>query len=93
LPYASHYISMLIGRKLLHDMGVSLSEVSHRNFNEILKKFEDNEAAYRANAEEDVRDALKACYGLREVSLQQLSATFRRGDLLEMLGAVGLSEA
>jgi len=36
---------------------------------------------------------LKACYGLREVSLQQLSATFRRGDLLEMLGAVGLSEA
>jgi len=91
LPYASHYISMLIGRKLLHDMGVSLSEVSHRNFNEILKKFEDNEAAYRANAEEDVRDALKACYGLREVSLQQLSATFRRGDLLEMLGAVGLS--
>lgn len=87
LPYASHYISMLTGRNLLNDMGVSLSEVSHRNVHEILKKFEDDEAVYHAKAVNGVREALKTCYGEREVSLQQLSATFRRGDLLEMLGA------
>uniref|UniRef100_Q3ASJ1 Possible abortive infection phage resistance protein n=1 Tax=Chlorobium chlorochromatii (strain CaD3) TaxID=340177 RepID=Q3ASJ1_CHLCH len=91
LPYASHYIAMVVGRTLLQDMNISLANVSHQNFNEILKKFEANEAAYYAHAVSDVKEALTACYGEREVSLQQLSATFRRGDLLEMLGAVGLS--
>lgn len=87
MPYASHYISMLIGRKLLEDMGVSLMEVSHRNFQEILQRLNDDQAAYHASAVENVFDALRACYGVREISLQQLSATFRRGDLLEMLGS------
>jgi hypothetical protein len=32
-----------------------------------------------------ISDTLKAFYGDRDISLQQLSATFRRGDLLEML--------
>jgi hypothetical protein len=36
-----------------------------------------------------VQTALTQLYGQREVSLQQLSATFRRGDLLEFL--VGMS--
>ena len=35
---------------------------------------------------DEVAGALHACYGAREICLQQLSATFRRGDLLEMLG-------
>ncbi|NDY72881.1 abortive phage resistance protein [Desulfobacter hydrogenophilus] len=87
MPYASHYISMLIGRKLMADMGVSLIEVSHRNFQKIVQKFEHGQAEYHANAVNDVIDALKACYGEREISLQQLSATFRRGDLLETLGS------
>lgn len=87
MPYASHYISMLIGRRLLADMSVSLTEVSHRNFHQILKKFEDQHAQYHANAVKDVAEALTACYGKRDVSLQQLSATFRRGDLLEYLPA------
>jgi hypothetical protein len=54
----------------------------------IVQKFEDSQAEYHANAVKDVIDALKACYGKREISLQQLSATFRRGDLLEMLGSL-----
>ena len=78
---------MLIGRKLLDDMGVSLKDVSHGNFQEILRKFENDQATYHARTVKDVTDALKACYGDREISLQQLSATFRRGDLLEMLGS------
>ncbi len=42
-------------------------------------------AAYHRDAVEAVTHALMACYGDRDISLQQLSATFRRGDLLEML--------
>ncbi|MCF8003107.1 MAG: AIPR family protein [Chromatiaceae bacterium] len=86
MPYASHYISMLVGRELLHDQGIDLRDVSHRNFTELLQRIEDNKASYHARAVEKVTDALKVCYGDRDISLQQLSATFRRGDLLEMLG-------
>lgn len=86
LPYASHYISMLIGRNLLHDQGIALTDVSHRNFAELLQRLQDNEAGYHAQAIDQVNESLKTCYGNREISLQQLSATFRRGDLLEMLG-------
>lgn len=68
-------------------MGASLSEVSHRNYQELLQEFEGNHAEYHRHAVKDVADALKSCDGAREISLQQLSATFRRGDLLEMLGS------
>lgn len=86
LPYASHYISMLIGRNLLRDHGIALMDVSHRNFAELFQRLLDNETNYHERAVKKVDDALKRCYGDRDISLQQLSATFRRGDLLEMLG-------
>ena len=41
--------------------------------------------AEHADAIERIRAAIVACYGERTVSLQQLAATFRRGDLLELL--------
>jgi hypothetical protein len=85
MPYASHYISMLVGRELLHDQGIDLKDVSHRNFPELFQRLQGYEADYHAKAVKQVTEALKTCYGAREVSLQQLSATFRRGDLLEML--------
>lgn len=85
LPYASHYIAMLIGLSILKDLDIALTSVSHRNVEELIKQLDDF-ASYHNNAITAVSDALKACYGDREVSLQQLSATFRRGDLLEMLG-------
>ena len=87
LPYSSHYIAMLIGRQLLEDKNISLDEVSHRNVQRLLQAFEDNQAQYHADAIQSLEDALKICYGERDVSLQQLSATFRRGDLLEMLAS------
>jgi hypothetical protein len=61
-------------------------DVSHRNFAELFQRLLDNETNYHERAVKKVDDALKRCYGDRDISLQQLSATFRRGDLLEMLG-------
>ena len=88
LPYASHYISMLIGRKLLHDQGKTSNQISHQNIQGLLQEFEDNQAQYYADAIHSLEDALKECYGDRDVSLQQLAATFRRGDLMEMLDGI-----
>lgn len=85
LPYASHYISMLVGRKLLADKNLQLSDVSHRNFVDIHDMFEKQKLEYHQKSMDDISKALKECYGDRDISLQQLSATFRRGDLIEML--------
>lgn len=85
LPYASHYISMLVGRKLLAAKDLQLSDVSHRNFVDIHDTFEKEKIKYHQESIDDIRKALKKCYGDRDISLQQLSATFRRGDLIEML--------
>lgn len=85
LPYASHYISMLVGRKLLADKDLQLSDIDHRNFKNIHDHFESKKSDYYQDAINDVTKALTDLYGEREISLQQLSATFRRGDLIEML--------
>lgn len=55
------------------------------NFKDLLSKFETRHDEFYRNAIEKIERALVSCYGEREISLQQLSATFRRGDLLEML--------
>lgn len=87
LPYASHYISMLIGRALLDDQSIKYKDISHRNFKSLVQAFEAGQDKYHRDAIDKITEALKNCYGEREISLQQLSATFRRGDLLEMLDA------
>ena len=85
LPYASHYIAMLIGRDVLKKQGIGLENISHRNFSEIKMQIETKFISYHNQAVKGIAQALRECYGNRSVSLQQLSATFRRGDLLEML--------
>ena len=85
LPYASHYIAMMVGRQLLKEQQTEFQNVSHRNFKILLQALEQNKTKYHKDAVETISKALKVFYGARDISLQQLSATFRRGDLLEML--------
>ena len=85
LPYASLHLSMLIGRELLKDKGLTVADVTHRNFPALASSLTDDGDRYYALAISAVQAALEVCYGERQVSLQQLAATFRRGDLLEML--------
>ena len=88
LPYASHYLAMLIGRLLLHHHHLQLNQVSHLNFADLKQAFETHQDEWHQTAIQQITQALKDCYGERNISLQQLSATFRRGDLLEMLQGV-----
>ena len=87
LPYASHHLSMIIGRMVLRDLRLAVDAISHRNFAALSAALDDNGDRYYSGAVESLSNALRTCYGDREVSLQQLAATFRRGDLLEMLFA------
>lgn len=85
IPYASHYISMLIGHLLISDNGMSFANITHKNFEILKEKFNSSKDYFYEQALQKIKAALMKCYGDREISLQQLSATFRRGDLLEML--------
>ena len=85
LAYASCFLAMLMGRYLLADLGITLVQLDHRKFAVAKRKFEENEEAYHARAVTAIADALDRLYGAGSVSLQRLSATFRRGDLIELL--------
>ena len=83
--YASCFIAMQMGQRLLHDMNLQIKDISYRNFQDAYQKIEQNSNAYFNASVQDIEKALQRLYGIQEVSLQQLSATFRRGDLIEKL--------
>lgn len=86
--YASSFMAMQMGRRLLKDMGITLSGLNHRNFAQAQALIEQHGERYLAAAIEDVHQALEGLYGAQTVSMQQLAATFRRGDLISRLLAI-----
>lgn len=89
--YASCFIAMQMGRRLLSDMGMQLVDISHQNFQVAQQLIAQNGDAYFNAAVQDIQQALQALYGEQEISLQQLSATFRRGDLIARLQQIEIS--
>ena len=64
-----------------HEIG--LDELSHKNVAELIVFFEKTQAQHHSIAVNTIRLALSGLYGGKKLSLQQLAATFRRGDLLD----------
>jgi hypothetical protein len=83
--YASCFIAMQMGRRLLSEMNLNINKINHLNFQNANQLIDQKGDAYFNDALQDVQQALQALYGNQEISLQQLSATFRRGDLIEKL--------
>jgi len=85
--YAACFIAMQMGRRLLAELNLTnVEEISHLNFKAAYELVEANGNRYYIESLGDIKLALSDLYGGQEVSLQQLSATFRRGDLIEKLG-------
>ena len=95
--YGSCFIAMQMGRRLLVDLGVTLSGLDHRNLSESIRLIEEKGTAYYERSVQNVKTALESLYGcgdddiLNHISFQQLSATFRRGDLIQILLRMDLS--
>lgn len=83
--YASCFLAMQMGKYLLKDLQCSVEELSHRNFQSARKIVEENGQRYVEDAISDVETAIQQLYGNANISMQQLAATFRRGDLIEIL--------
>jgi len=92
VPYAACFAAMLMGRFLLSDLGIGLSQLDHRQFDAAKKRIEDHGETYFNKAIAELERALEQLYPTPapplpagKLSLQRLSATFRRGDLLMYL--------
>ena len=85
LAYGSRFIAMLTGCYLLQDMGIDLAHLDHQNFDRAQKLIKENFSNYVSRAEEAISKALASLNNEQEPTLQRLSATFRRADLVEML--------
>ena len=86
LPYASRFIAMLMGRYVLDELGIDLPQLDHRNFASARDFLERESTRCLARAEAAIDDALAHLFNDSiPRTLQRLSATFRRADLVEML--------
>lgn len=85
LAYGSRFVAMLMGRYLLEDMGIPLDHLDHRNFTQAHNLVEQKSDGYVSRAEQRIEDALRPLFNGRERTLQRLSATFRRADLIDTL--------
>lgn len=86
--YASCFIAMQMGKRLLKALDIKLNGLDHRNFVQVRQWIEEQGEAVFVVSRQDIDTALKALYGNQEISVQQLSATFRRGDLIGKLDQV-----
>jgi hypothetical protein len=66
-------------------MKVQMKYISHQNFQSAQMLIDQNGESYFNASLQDIKQALQDLYGEQEISLQQLSATFRRGDLISRL--------
>jgi hypothetical protein len=87
VAYGSCFIAMLMGQYLLADLGITLAQLNHTKFAAAKALLDQKEDEYFNRAVAAIDVAVKSLYGNQYVSLQQLSATFRRGDLISKLGA------
>jgi hypothetical protein len=85
LPYASHFLAMLVGDYLLKDLDIKVGELTHLNFGSAVVYFEQHKADLYQRALSALSSALGKLGIDENTSWQRLSATFRRGDLLETI--------
>ncbi len=85
LAYGSRFIAMLMGRYLLEEMNIQLPQLDHRNFEKARQLLDQKEDSYVSRAEQRIGKALDRLLGNRPRTLQRLSASFRRADLVEAL--------
>jgi hypothetical protein len=88
--YASCFIAMQMGAMLLTDLNLKLDALDHRNFTKAKDLIDKRGDAYFEAACQDIELGLKSLYREEShetggISVQQQSATFRRGDLIKRL--------
>jgi hypothetical protein len=89
IPYSNYFMAMIMGDLLLKDLGLTLATLTHTVFERARSYFEDNKGALFERANAQLVNALNMLYpapnSYDKIDKRRLSATFRRGDLMEYL--------
>ncbi|MCU0443685.1 MAG: AIPR family protein [Microscillaceae bacterium] len=88
IPYSNYFIAMLVGNTLLKKMNISFKQLTHKNFKEVKKYFDQNNEQLFQEANQILVKALEEFFpvkDLEKIDLRRISALFRRGDLLSIL--------
>lgn len=83
LRYGSCFAAMIMGESLQIDLDLKWAQLDHRTFAQARTAVESNGERYFDVAVQHITSALRQLYGERPLSMTQLAATFRRGDLME----------
>ena len=84
--YASYFIAMQMGKYLLRDLKLQrVDDLNHQHFLRVQELIQNQGSEYFDRGVKDIEDAIHRLYSASALSLQQLSATFRRGDLISQL--------
>ena len=85
LAYGSRFIAMLMGDYLLSEMNIQLEGLDHQNFALARDLVEQKSDRYALRAERLIGEELRPLFSApEERTLQRLSATFRRADLIDI---------
>ena len=97
LQYGSCFVAMEMGKQLLDELRLDSHEaLDHQRFRSAVELVQTRGERFHAEAVRRIEAALSQLYGRSrpEINLQRLSATFRRGDLIEELQKLsGLAHA
>lgn len=86
IPYASHYLAMRMGLLFTQRLTTPLQSIAPDDFRQLLNLWQQDRERLYHTALHDIANALEHLYGrCQNLSLQQLAATFRRGDLIDSL--------
>jgi hypothetical protein len=89
IPYSNYFMTMIIGHLLLADLNLTLDKLIHTEFENVKTYFETNKNILFERANEKLVNALAQLYPSPNtydtIDKRRLSATFRRGDLMEYL--------
>lgn len=85
VPYASHFLAMVVIDLLLQSAKLTRAEVTHLNLTALRATFEKNRSKLYTRAVARVATALRRLGISEDTPLPRIAAQFRRGDLLEPL--------
>ncbi|MDR0414687.1 MAG: AIPR family protein [Prevotellaceae bacterium] len=89
IPYSNYFMSMIIGNLVLEDLVLTFDQLTHTEFGRTKTYFETNKDSLFERANNKLVAALNLLYtspnSYDTIDKRRLSATFRRGDLMEYL--------
>ena len=87
IPYSNYFMAMFVGKLLLNELNLTLKQLTHKEFERAKEYFEQNREILFNKANTKLTDTLQNLYpnGYDKIDKRRLAATFRRGDLLEII--------